>query len=163
MKHILIIITCLALAGCYEEEEPCNTKYSHDDTVGETGLRLTATSEPFIPFSKMEALYNEIQSCLNLTAPAPLVEYHNFKERGIGGGWGVFIVPSQTIWMNTDVGIAPRNCHSDRETLKHEYVHHLLYMNGGNYSHGSPEFERCGALGVATCNGIPCATGSWEK
>lgn len=158
-KYLIIIISVITLTGCVPEEEPCNTKYSYDhDMVGEAGLMLAATSEAFITFDKMDTLYKEVQSCLNLTAPAPTVKYKNFR-----GGWGLFIAPNSTIWINEDVGIAPRNCHSDRETLRHEFVHHLLYANYSDATHASPEFARCGALGVDTCNGVPCATGSYNN
>lgn len=152
MKY-LIIVFAIALSGCVpEEQEPCNTKYSHGDTVGKTGLMLKATSEAFVPFSRMETMYREMEACLGLTAPPPTIEYVDF-----GGGWGIWMAPNTTIWINVDVGIAPRNCISDQQTLKHEYTHHILYMNGKDYNHSSPEFERCGVLGVNTCNGVPCA------
>ena len=150
---LLPIILCVFLIGCVEEEEPCNTKYSYSDTTGYAGLTLKYTSSSFVTFNKMEALYQEMEKCLGMSAPAPTIEFIDFA-----GGWGIYIVPSQTIWMNEDVGIAPRNCHSDRETLKHEFLHHILYMNGNDYRHGNKAFERCDAMGVNTCNGIPCDT-----
>lgn len=154
----LILPLLIVLTGCVpEEQEPCNTKYSYDDTMGATGLELKATSSPFITFSKMEAMYKDLELCLGVNAPGPTVEYRSFKASGLGGGWGVYMPANRLIWLNTDESIAPRNCHSDRETIRHEYVHHILYMNGKDYSHGSPEFERCGAFGVNTCNGVPCS------
>lgn len=159
MKKLLLLLAATVLVGCIDTEgaPPCNTKYAYDnDKVGTSGLVLKATNSPFITFEEMESIYKGVESCLKLSAPGPTVEYKSFKSVYLGGGWAVFMPANTLVWMNIDESIAPRNCHSDRQAIKHEFVHHVLYMNGKNYGHGSPEFGRCGAYGVNTCNGVPC-------
>jgi hypothetical protein len=168
MKNLtLVLIVSIVLTGCeLPEDEPCNAKYNYSNgKLGTTGLTLKATSETFITFGEMEAIYKDVQSCLKLPdTSGPVIEYASGKDDywGILGGWGVFMVSDTIkIIMNTDQDLIPRNCHSDRETLRHEFVHHLLYMNGKYQDmespHDSPAFANCKALGVKVCDGYPCA------
>ena len=168
MKRLLILLSVMLLVGCIEEQSSysgCDNKHSYtNDMVSSTGLTLKATSEAFITFGEMEAVYNDIQSCLNLWGAGPTIEYVSFTERDWGGSWAMFIVEEDSnnlVFMNTDTDFIPRNCHSDRETLRHEFVHHLLYITYEDATHTSElaavAFTKCKALGVYTCNGVPCA------
>lgn len=158
MKRLAILLSVMLLAGCSPpKDNGCYSKHNYsNDVVGITGLTLKATSETFITFDEMEAIYKDVQSCLNLSGPGPTIEYHSFTENTWGGAWAFIIFVNDTIYMNTDQDLTPRNCHSDRETLRHEFVHHLLYMYHADATHGSPDFARCKAKGVNTCNGVPC-------
>jgi len=166
MKHLslLLLLPIMLLIGCEEPEYPgCDTKHNYTNgMVGSTGLTLTPTSEAFITFGEMESVYKSVESCLSLSGTGPTIKYISFKEdyNGQFGGWGVFMASGittqpDTIFINTDTDLIPRNCHSDRETLRHEFVHHLLYMYNANAGHTS-EFVQCDAEGVDTCNGVPC-------
>ena len=162
-QYFLISILFFALLGCdlKSENDPdscgSGTVYNYEPEVtGKTGLLLQApANDLYISFEEMEQYYGEMQSCTGMTAPPPIVWATSFKERGLGGAWGVYVYAQQIVMLNTDENLVPRDCISDRQTIKHEFVHHILYMNGDDASHGNPLFAQC-AIGVNVCNGKPC-------
>ncbi len=160
MKRLLII--AFLLAGCTGEgsgKDYCKATYGYPDTVfGDTGLVLEGSPAVlFVSFQEMETIYTNVEMCVvNNTTPGPVVQFRSFTHAGLGGGWGVYAAATQLIVMNTDIDFNVRNCFSDRQTLKHEFVHHILYMNGQEWGHSNDAFTRCDAVGVKTCNGIPC-------
>lgn len=126
------------------------------EQVGSTGIVLRPNSSMYITFNEMEDLYRDMEQCTGFTAVGPIVEYTYFPDRfGTIGSWAVYVYIHQLVMMNTYEDDRERNCHSDTEAIKHEFVHHLLYMNGQVAGHENPLFQQC-ASGVRTCNGVPC-------
>jgi hypothetical protein len=162
-KYYLISFLFFALLGCnlQNENDPnscgMDTEYNYETEVAsKTGLVLQVpANDLYITFGEIEQYYGEMQSCTGMTAPAPKVWATSFKERGLGGGWGAYLYAHQIVMLNTDENIVPRDCISDRQSIKHEFVHHILYMNGQDASHGNPLFAQC-ATGVNVCDGKPC-------
>ncbi len=153
-----ISLIALSLVGCENigEEIRCDTVYeTTEDTTSEYGINLKASSNMHITLKKMDKFYKEMEVCSNLTAVPPTVWYISFDFFNIGGSWGYYHSATNTILMNTDVNIVERSCLSDEQTFKHESIHHILKMNGYDYSHSSPMFEKC-AVGVNVCNGKVC-------
>lgn len=158
--YLAIIIVLL---GCDSQTQndtnSCGmgTVYNYEpEVIGKTGLVLQApANDLYITFEEIEQYYGDMQSCTGMTAPAPIVWATSFKERGLGGGWGAYLYANQIVMLNTDENIVPRDCISDRQSIKHEYVHHILYMNGSDASHANPLFAQC-AIGVNVCDGKPC-------
>jgi hypothetical protein len=162
-KFFLIYAIFIALLGCNSQTEndlnSCGmgTVYNYEpEVIGKTGLVLQSpANDLYITFEEIEQYYGEMLSCTGMTAPAPIVWATSFKERGLGGGWGAYLYANQIVMLNTDENIVPRDCISDRQSIKHEYVHHILYMNGADASHANPLFAQC-AIGVNVCDGKPC-------
>lgn len=162
-KYILLLINLifLLISGCQQPGDDPNqctgAVYNYDnEVILDSGLVLKSPAhEMLIDIPEIDRLYAEMESCVGQTAPAPTIWYTSFKERGLNGGWGAYLYAHQIVMMNTDEGIVPRDCVSDRETIKHEFVHHILYLNGQDASHGNPKFAQC-ARGVNVCNGKPC-------
>lgn len=155
MKYIIPLL--LILSGCSVDNQPEINMYDEPMTDS-YGLTLEPSDEMYISFETVSRLYQDTMACMGLTAPPPTVAWKSFSEQYIGGAWGVYIATGELVWINTDENVAPRNEASDSETLKHEYVHHILYMNGLPYHDGeSPEmFKNCGQ-GVYVRNGTPTA------
>ena len=162
-KYFLVNVLFIAFLGCNSQSESdpnscgMGTVYNYEpEVIGKTGLVLQAsTNDLYITFEEIELYYGEMQSCTGMIAPAPIVWATSFKERGLGGGWGAYLYANQIVMLNTDENIVPRDCISDRQSIKHEYVHHILYMNGADASHANPMFAQC-AIGVNVCDGKPC-------
>lgn len=93
---------------------------------------------------------------MGMTAVGPDIAYKSFTRQHIGGVWAVYIANGKLVWINTDdMGLGfERDCRTDREAMKHEFIHHILHENGlddlSRY-HSSEMFEKCG-LGVNTYN-----------
>lgn len=164
MKQLsLIVAAMLTLSGCVggdkEDRSECYVSHTFtQDYHGNSGLHVKPTINgdvSYVSYNEIEKLYNEIEHCVaNNNTPAPSVWFASFKHIGIGGNWGVYSAADQLVLINTDRD--DRNCYSDRETIRHEFVHHVLYMNGKDHSHSSDMFKHCDALGVKVCNGKPC-------
>jgi hypothetical protein len=162
-KNYLTHLLFFTLLGCnlQTENDPnscgTGTVYNYDSQVSsKMGLVLQVpASDLYISFGEMEQYYHEMQRCTGMTAPPPKVWATSFKDRGLGGVWGAYMYAHQVVMLNTDDNIVPRDCISDRESLKHEYIHHILYMNGADASHENPIFTQC-AIGVNVCDGKPC-------
>ena len=157
LKYILPLL--LILAGC-SVDNPSNEINMYTEPMTDSyGLTLEPSDNMYISFETVSSLYQNTMACMGMTAPAPTVAWKSFSEQYIGGSWGVYVSTGELIWINTDSTVAERNVVSDTETLKHEYVHHILHMNGmGEESHGhaSPLFAKCG-LGVYVKDGVPTA------
>ena len=156
MRKLTLCLILILVCACEVPPEGCSgTVYetAQDQVDQNTGLKLTPSRDMYIDFNEMKHYYSDMETCLGMTATGPSVTFDSFKRRGIGGSWGVYIYVNQLVLINTDDNVAPRDCVSDTEALKHEFVHHILYMNGIPDNHG-PEFE-C-ARGVNVCNGKPC-------
>ncbi len=158
-----LILSVLILAGCSSggDGESCLTTHGYEyDQIGVSGLTLRATLPhySFISFEEMEKEYIDVEACAaNTNTPGPDVIFQSFEHIGVGGT-AFYTYPSQTVYINIDQhDWAPqRNCLSDRKFLRHEYVHHILFLNGEDSSHENPKFISCNALGPKTCNGQYC-------
>lgn len=157
MKYLPLIF--ILLAGC-SVDNPSNEINSYTEPMTDSyGLTLEPSEEMYISFETVSKLYQDTMACMGMTAPAPTVAWKSFKVWLNGGGWGVYIPTGELVWINTDETVAPRNAVSDTETLKHEYIHHILHLNGmgeSSHAHASPLFAQCGQ-GVYVKDGIPTA------
>lgn len=155
MKKQLIgtVAITIMLTGCLSselpEEDTCpGTLYNTThDKVGESGLILKPSEFMYIEFERIEEIYQETQECVGVVATGPTVEFISFEHRGLGKVWGVHMAASSSVLVNNDSDeeYLPRDCKTDEETLRHEFVHHLLYVSGKNWRDGqSKMFEKCG-------------------
>ena len=111
----------------------------------------------WVSFPEMVGIYGSTEACMGRTAPGPTVYFKSFLDwfkGGIGAVWGFHT--QGTIYINLDENIPmgfERNKYTDTETLRHEYIHSILYHNtgDGNASHSSEMFVQCG-MGVNTYN-----------
>lgn len=162
LTFVAILLTTLGCVDVDKEDDRDSCKVSFtftEDYHGSQGLyvkeMLDKSDVAYVSYSEMENLYRDVEKCVaGNNTPAPTVEFSSFKHYNIGNNWGVYMAASQIVYINTDR--TDRNCYSDRETLKHEFVHHVLYMNGKDHSHSSAKFAQCDALGVKVCDGTPC-------
>ena len=155
-KNIIAISLCAMLAGCaVENEEGCDTKYSTDQVlIDEYGLILKPSQDMYIVFEVISKSYVDTMACVGMTAAGPVVEFKSFSFAGLGGGWAFYHPVESTIWINTDEEdiVMERNCRTDIEALKHEFVHHVLHSNDAgeeSRGHSSPYFNKC-SIGVNT-------------
>ena len=159
----------IALVGCSSggggDEQSCLTSqvaYGYDtDQYGNTGLHLlpTGNSHTFISFEEMEAEYIDIEVCLaDNNTPGPNVEFFSFNQRGLRIELAAYLYAAQLVIIDVDSEdwLPTRNCISDREFLRHEFTHHILFLNGQDPEHANPAFARCDALGPKSCNGEYC-------
>lgn len=137
--------------------------YEYDQVDAETGLTLTANVEndnySFIPFEDMVAEYKDLEMCVaDNNTPAPTVTFTSFNDYPFQLELALYYYALQTVFIDTDVEewLPVRNCISDRKFLRHEFTHHVLYLNGEEPGHTNPAFERCDALGPKSCNGEYC-------
>jgi hypothetical protein len=157
MKYILPIL--LILAGCSADNSSNEINSYTEPQTDDYGLTLEPSDEMYISFETVSQLYQDTMACMGMTATAPTVAWKSFNEQYVGGAWGIYIATGELVWINTDSTVAQRNAVSDTETLKHEYVHHILHVNGmgeTSHAHASPLFEKCG-LGVYVKDGVPTA------
>lgn len=178
----LILLCCVLVSGCVEElssndnvdpvYDYCSAPHDIEhDIVDESGLYVPVFLPNYSPteqlriaknlFVKTDAiieLYHEIENCVGVPPTSgPQMWFVNFSDLGWGGSWGFTHYAGGIIAINTEVtDTNQRNCISDVDTLRHEYVHYITYMNGLDHKHGSIYFERCDAIGVSTCDGVPC-------
>lgn len=162
MKKLLPL---LILAGCSTGggSDGYGGVYSYEtDQYSDTGLILKAnTGEDysFISFEQMVAEYIDLETCMvNNNTPGPTVIFTNFDDlEWTRLKYAMYYYAIQTAYIDTGTVDRPqRNAISDREFLRHEYGHHVLYMNGLDDTHANPLFEQCEALGPKTCNGEYC-------
>ena len=165
---IIIVMLLAALVGCSggsgsgPEGRSCLATFSYEyDQVSDTGLVLTAMGNEysFITFGEMEAEYIDLEACAaNTGTPGPIVTFTSFNDYPFQLELALYYYALQTVFIDTDVEewLPLRNCISDREFLRHEYMHHVLYLNGEDPGHTNPKFAECDALGPKTCNGEYC-------
>jgi hypothetical protein len=139
------------LSGCtVKNEEVCDTKYSTDrELIDAYGLTLKPSQDMYVSFDQISKAYVDTMTCMGMTSTGPAVEFRSFSFAGIGAGWAFYHPVESTIWINTDEEdiVLERNCRTDIEALKHEFVHHVLHKNdAGEKSHGhaSALFNKCG-------------------
>lgn len=164
MKNLIAIIALATLVGCSADnsDDGCGSIHSYTtEQTDATGIILEPSQEMYVSFETVSKLYQETMACMGMTAPAPRVAWIEFNQRtGSIGGWGLYNPSAEIVWINLSIDeVIPRNCHSDRETLKHEYVHHILHLNDlGHLSadHAAPQFAQCG-MGTYVKDGIPSA------
>lgn len=168
---VALIITwvVVTLVGCSggDGEGPggrsCLATFGYEyDQISSTGLTLRATGNEytFITFEEMEAEYIDLEACVaNTNTPGPIVEFIGFDDSPyFNWNLAIYYYAIQTVFIDTDESahLIGRNCISDREFLRHEYTHHVLYLNGEEPGHENPAFAQCDALGPKTCNGEYC-------
>ena len=166
----IFVIALLSLVGCsnHEGDGSCvhtQSTYGYEyDQVSSTGLTLQATGNEytFISFEEMEAEYIELEACVaDNNTPGPIIIFTGFNEY-FGPEFplnlALYYYAIQTVFIDTDDEdwLPQRNCISDREFLRHEFTHHVLYLNGEEPGHANPKFEACEAFGYKTCNGEYC-------
>ena len=158
IRFILLLI----LSGCSSDYVFKQATYGYEyDQISNTGLTLKATGNgyTFISFEEMEAEYIELEACVaDNNTLGPTVIFTGFNEYGIQLELAIYNYALQTVFIDTDQEdwLPQRNHISDREFLRHEFTHHVLYLNGQNPAHTNPTFVRCEALGYKTCNGEYC-------
>ena len=164
---LIVVWVVATLAGCSGGEgqgpdgRSCNATFGYEyDQVSSTGLTLRATGHEYsyITFEEMEAEYIDLEACVaNTNTPGPIVEFTSFDDYGFPLDLALYYYALQTVFIDTDYNDRPqRNCVSDRKFLRHEFAHHVLYLNGEEPGHENPKFAQCKALGPKTCNGEYC-------
>jgi len=147
---------CAILSGCSVDNDN-NKKYSTDQVlINEYGLTLTPSKDMYIDFARISKAYTDTMACMGMTATGPTVEFRSFSFAGLGAGWACYISVESTIWINIDEDdiFLKRNSTTDIEALEHEFIHHILHMNGAgeeSRGHSSPFFKNCG-IGVKSLN-----------
>jgi hypothetical protein len=141
MKHRFylmwtIAIVVLALVGCLDvEQSQCKGEQSYTEIqIDQNGLTLLPTDSMYITFGQTTQAYEEVMACMGMTAPGPTVEFTSFCEIFGGdpiGGGGAYYHIYELIHVNNDESdYFLRDCESDMKFLKHEMIHHILWMNG---------------------------------
>jgi hypothetical protein len=155
-RNIIAFSVCAILAGCaVDTSEGCDTKYSTDqELIDEYGLTLKPSQDMYVTFEGISNAYVDAMACMGMSATGPTVEFRSFSFAGIGSGWAFYHPVESTIWINTDEEdiFLERDCRTDIEALKHEFVHHLLHMNEASEEsrgHSSSLFNKC-SVGVNT-------------
>lgn len=163
MSRLAVLALAALVAGCKgggSTPDACDAatySWPHDIT-GSTGLTLHAPDNAvtFLPFEAIEDEWRSLAACAvpGVATPGPRVEFRSFRQLGIGQAWGVYAA-SGSVYINTDESPdVARNCHSDRSTLRHEYTHYVLWMNGRDWHHSAPEFAACDAMGPNVVDGV---------
>lgn len=173
---LVLMGSAMLLAGCStgggENGQSCRDVmhvYEYDQ-YSDTGLVLKANIEgdnhAFISFKEMEAEYIDLEACAaNTGTPGPTVQFLNFDSNDQYSlyplRYEVYYYAIQTVFIDTATEDRPeRNCISDREFLRHGFLHHVLELNGAdpreNSNHTHPTWTACEALGPKTCNGEYC-------
>jgi hypothetical protein len=154
MKNLIVIIALATLAGCSVD----NSEALHDETqkqVGAYGVTLMPSQGIYATFPDMVKYYEETMTCMGMTADGPTIQYVSYSEYfngAYGAPWGGYISEGLVFVNNDHLGLGfDRDARIDMEILKHEYIHHILDMNGADHSHNNPLFVECG-LGVNTYN-----------
>ena len=171
MKKLFFILFAL-VAGCSSggsgETQSCFDiayGYEYEQIDTETGLTLQPTISEvgsfatFISFEEMVEEYKDLEACAaDNDTPGPNIVFTSFNHVGFRLELALYYYAQQTVYIDTDheEWLPTRNCISDREFLRHEFMHHVLYLNGEDDSHSNPKFEQCEALGPKSCNGEYC-------
>lgn len=170
MKRIIFgVVFFVLLSGCDNREAnlKCSAysqvaySYEYDQVSITTGLTLKATGDEvtFIPFEEMESEYIDLEACVaDNNTPGPTIIYTSFNDYGFQIELALYYYAIQTVFIDTDFEewLPTRNCIADREFLRHEFTHHVLYLNGEDSNHTNPKFAQCDALGPKSCNGQYC-------
>ena len=158
-RIIIALSLCAALlSGCdADNARRSDTKLSTDRVlIDDYGLTLNPSRDMYVDFASISRAYTDTMACMGMTATGPIIEYRSFSFAGVGGAWAFYMPVERTIWINTDEDdiILKRDSRTDIEALEHEFIHHILHMNGAgeqSRGHASPLFKKCG-LGVKVDN-----------
>lgn len=153
MKNLITIIALATLIGCSVDNSD-NVSHSYtEEQVGAYGVTLEAgSSDMWVSFPEIVNIYESTMTCLGMTADGPTVTFKS-TNTWLGEGfnaWGYYLANGQLVIVNTDeqkgAGFPARNKDIDTQVLKHEFIHHILYMNGiAHRDSESPElFGKCG-------------------
>ena len=162
----LILIGAIALAGCSVDNDTVQS-YTSNQYDASTNLTLLASSEMWISFEQVVALHKEMQACLGLSinpdTDNTVIAWRSFNETSadwygikLGPVWGVHFGRDgdSNAYINTDLDKAPyihqgfdRNVYTDTQTVKHEFIHSILYHTTGNGDggHTNDAYTRCDA------------------
>jgi hypothetical protein len=156
--NFIVISICAILSGCtIDSDRAGDAKFSTDQVlIDEHGLTLKPSKDMYVNFEVISKLYADTMACMGMTAPGPIVAFRSFSFAGLGGVWAFYHPVTNTIWINTDEDdiFLERDSRTDREALKHEFVHHVLHKNDSSEEsreHLSPLLGKCG-VGVNTYN-----------
>jgi len=164
-KH-LALVSAIALAGCTVDNETVQS-YSTEQYDASTGITLLPSSEMWISFEQVVALHKEMQACLGLhvdpNTDETVIAWRSFEETSadwygtqLGAVWGVHFGrdDDSNVYINTDLDKAPyiyqgfdRDVYTDTQTVKHEFIHSILYHTQGNgdAGHINDAYTRCDA------------------
>jgi len=138
------VVAVLLLSGCGSsgDDDQCTEQYSTSSVqVGASGLMLEPSSNMHVTFPQIEQFYQQTKECMGVVATGPIVSFENFN-----GPLGIISVGTQHVRVNTNP-VWERNCETDEDVLRHEFVHYLLHADGvsleDNVSHNSPLFGQC--------------------
>lgn len=142
MKNVaLFALLALTLAGCGSgggggpRETASNHGYGFDfDVQGASGMRLRykpvlTTADPLSDPIFFENIYSQVESCMNVHAPAPFIIIVPAASLG-NSPTGMYVLgeyvnnPSLILLEDGDDFIL--------DILPHEFVHYLLDMSTGN-------------------------------
>ena len=162
---IVVAVVAISLSGCGStdsDDNYCETQYSTTSVeIGASDLLLEPAQNMYVTFPQIESIYLEVEACMGVVAPGPTVIFTSFSEcvevsgervrpincEGLGGNLGQYSIGIELVMMNTDEHIFDRNCVTDRDVLKLEFVHHLLVTMGvsidDNINHRSLFFGQC--------------------
>lgn len=104
---------------------------------------ISSSSGPMSCNLDIHRVYDEVQACVGITAPEPVVIYKDFEGpmAQISLGTGVILINTNPSWASF------RTCETDEKNLKREYVHWLLqaadFPLEDNVAHNSILFEVC--------------------
>jgi hypothetical protein len=155
--NIIAIGLFTLLAGCTANNgELAQATVSLDhELIDVNGLTLKPSENMYLTPDAISESYLDTMSCTGLYATGPTVEFRSFSYAGLGSAWAFYHAATNTIWINTDEdNLHLRDSRTDTEALQHEFVHHILYMNGygeDSHAHASTLFQDCGN-GVDTYN-----------
>jgi hypothetical protein len=158
MKKAFLILAVSALVGCsVDNSDSCSAEHITTEPYTDyNGLTLEPSMQMHVTPTQITAYYEDTMACMGMTAEGPTVAFKSFSANYVGGAWG-FYHASGVIWINTDQDESAgrvRDCNTDAQVLKHEFVHHILTFNDmleESRSHASVMFSRCG-LGVNVDN-----------
>ena len=147
-KLFFVLALAWTLTGCGSsggDDDPnavpdwCLIQYSTDTewVSATTGLVLEPSSNMYVTPQEVDLFFQEVRACAAQTYPevaaviGPSVRYESFSEVGsIAAMGGYTTYPYSTALINTDDPIGRRSCYSDKWTLKHEFLHHLIFVGG---------------------------------
>ena len=173
---LMIVLAITIFTGCSsgggDGDDSCidiQYAYTTEQFDNETGLLLRPTvdeisnSYAYISFEEMVAEYKDVEACVaNAQTPGPSIYFTSFNHFGFRLELALYNYANDTAYIDVDVEewLPTRSCISDREFLRHEFVHHILDLNGADFNanrgHTHPAFVECSALGPKSCNGQYC-------
>lgn len=130
------------LSGCGVDQEPpcggygCHTTYTSEATGVRTRYDVASRNSE----GATVYYYTETAACTGLSGPGPIVLFVSDAAYNVGGRY-LYNDNAVIIYDGTDAMLL------QHLIIKHEFVHHLLEINGfprdRNSSHDSPLFEQC--------------------